>query len=123
MRSVVNGFVDPLAAYSLEQRRAMHRAAQRRSRMGSRPHYVYRCYDAEGQLLYIGCSANVKRRMGLHRSHPTNPASLGIAASCVRVEVEGPFAGWPAGHAAERAAIAAEKPLLNVQHKLAVASA
>lgn len=29
-------------------------------------HYVYRCYDAAGQLLYVGQSTNVLRRLGQH---------------------------------------------------------
>jgi predicted GIY-YIG superfamily endonuclease len=29
-------------------------------------HYVYRCYDAAGQLLYVGCSKNPQRRIKEH---------------------------------------------------------
>lgn len=34
---------------------------------------VYRAYDAEGTLLYVGQSMNPKRRMGDHRSKPWAP--------------------------------------------------
>ena len=37
-------------------------------------HYLYRCYDADDELLYVGLSANVGRRMyehHLHRDWPT----------------------------------------------------
>lgn len=29
-------------------------------------HYVYRCYDAAGQLLYVGCSKNPEKRLKEH---------------------------------------------------------
>lgn len=31
------------------------------------PHYVYRCYDRDSDLLYVGCTVNVRQRMALHR--------------------------------------------------------
>lgn len=31
-------------------------------------HFVYRLFDAEGQLLYIGCSSNVSARLRCHRA-------------------------------------------------------
>lgn len=33
-----------------------------------RPHFVYRCYDAEGELLYVGCSFHPPTRMLGHES-------------------------------------------------------
>lgn len=32
------------------------------------PHYVYRCYDADDRLLYVGCSYNPPSRFRQHRS-------------------------------------------------------
>ena len=30
---------------------------------------VYRCYDIEGNLLYVGCTINVHKRLGEHRPY------------------------------------------------------
>lgn len=35
----------------------------------TRPHFVYRCFDVDGQLLYVGMSQNVGLRMRCHKSH------------------------------------------------------
>lgn len=85
----------------------------------ARPHYLYRCYDTAGRLLYIGCTANVKRRMQGHKRclGRGNRASQWLAACMDRVEVEGPFAGRDAGRAAERDAIQTEQPLFNFQER------
>lgn len=32
------------------------------------PHYVYRCYDAQDQLLYVGCTYNPPVRMKQHKA-------------------------------------------------------
>lgn len=32
-----------------------------------RTHYVYRVFDASGTPLYVGCSNDVRRRLGEHR--------------------------------------------------------
>lgn len=32
------------------------------------PHYVYRCYDIDGRLIYIGCTNNPRSRFQLHES-------------------------------------------------------
>lgn len=79
-------------------------------------HYLYRVYDADGRLLYIGCTMDVWGRMAVHRSSWHNPASAYITLYGDRVEIEGPFAGLIAGRAAEKAAIEAEAPYLNVHH-------
>lgn len=31
------------------------------------PAFVYRCFDAAGELLYVGCAQNVAQRMAGHR--------------------------------------------------------
>ncbi|HKY59233.1 MAG TPA: GIY-YIG nuclease family protein [Aeromicrobium sp.] len=81
-----------------------------------RPHYVYRCFDADGFLIYIGCTANLKQRMKNHRSSPRR-SSRWIKACMASHTVDGPFAGLDAGEAAERVAIRAEAPLFNIQER------
>lgn len=80
-----------------------------------RTHYVYRCYDKAGQLLYIGCTEDVEARMQVHRSSWHNPASAYLSLHMDRYEVE-EIVGRTAARKAERAAIKAEAPLLNVHH-------
>lgn len=79
-------------------------------------HFVYRCYDAAGRLLYIGCTSNVARRMSDHRSSP-NKASRWLRVSMASFTVEGPFPSRTAGLAAEASAIQAEQPLFNLQER------
>lgn len=74
-----------------------------------RPASVYRCYDAYGELLYIGCAVDVAARMRTHKvmsqwhadvfSTTTEPHDTRIEAL-----------------AAERAAIESEHPKFNVLH-------
>lgn len=94
-------------------------------------HFIYRCYDADGRLLYIGCSNDVTTRMELHRSAFNNrlrnlgrvPAtSVELIARMARYEVSEPIKGRTAARAAEKAAIQAERPLLNVVHNRRSAS-
>lgn len=77
--------------------------------------YVYRCYDVDGDLIYIGCTSNVKKRIATHL-RGGKAASRWLAVSMVRHEVEGPFADRAAALAAESAAISAERPVFNLQH-------
>lgn len=81
-------------------------------------HYVYRCYDADGLLLYVGCTSDVARRMADHkRGHGGSRASVWLAACMTRYEVAGPFRGRDAGREAERKAIGSEQPLFNTQER------
>lgn len=82
-------------------------------------HFIYRCYDADGVLLYVGCTNNVKRRMSMHLGNRANPqtASRWLKACMDRYEVEGPFDGREAGRNAEREAIRAEQPVFNIQER------
>lgn len=34
----------------------------------SQPHYVYRCYDAEDRLIYVGCTVDPATRIANHRA-------------------------------------------------------
>lgn len=84
-----------------------------------RPHYLYRCFDADDFLIYIGCTADVKKRMYNHRSSPRK-ASRWIKACMTRHTVTGPFAGLEAARVAEREAIRTEEPLFNTQERSGV---
>ena len=81
------------------------------------PHYVYRCYDQDGALLYVGVARNVEERM-FHHLHPCNMGKQPngtLRRHMARYEVES-FATKLEARSAERSAIATEAPLLNRQH-------
>ena len=81
-------------------------------------HFLYRCYDADGLLLYIGCTNNVERRVAAHRRGDGHSlASRWLSVFMTRHEVEGPFPGRDAGREAEREAIRTEQPLFNYQER------
>lgn len=81
-------------------------------------HFLYRCYDADGDLIYIGCTSNVKRRMVHHRRGiGGSRASKWLSACMVRHEVNGPFQGRNAAREFERQAIAIECPIFNTQER------
>lgn len=80
------------------------------------PHYVYRCYDAAGRLLYVGCTFHVKSRLAAHRhGSGAAKASRWLQVTMAAYEVEGPYPTKEAGLAAEAAAIRTEQPLFNRQ--------
>lgn len=81
-------------------------------------HFVYRCYDADGDLLYIGCTSNVSKRMAAHRRGSGAVASRWLSVFMARHQVEGPFRGRDAGREAERRAIQDEQPLFNYQGRV-----
>lgn len=84
-------------------------------------HFIYRCYDADDLLLYIGCTSNVRRRIDAHRrGSGTSLASRWLSQFMARHEVVGPFAGRDAGRAAERVAIKSEQPLFNYQERAGI---
>jgi predicted GIY-YIG superfamily endonuclease len=68
---------------------------------------LYRHYDAQGGLLYIGISSEVLRRLGEHRQSRWY-------RSIALITIE-PFPTWKAAQAAERAAIRAEWPRYNAE--------
>lgn len=80
------------------------------------PHHVYRVFDAQGRLLYIGCTHDVNGRMAVHRAWGSpNPASQAIFLHGERVEsVE--FPDFATARQAERDAITAEAPYFNREH-------
>lgn len=81
---------------------------------GDRPHYLYRCYDKAGRLLYVGCTINPRKRLSLHET------SVGPAASRLLQRYMDSFVvdadiypSEAAGHAAETVAIFMEQPVFN----------
>lgn len=76
-----------------------------------RPHVVYRCYDADDRLLYIGCTSNLSHRMTAHRSR--SPWATDIA----RITTED-LPGRAVALYVEAQAIRAESPLHNKVHNL-----
>lgn len=80
------------------------------------PHYVYRCYDIDGNLLYIGATRNVAGRL----YHLTALCNIGKHPNGelrrrMHSHTAQEFPNRAAAFAAERAAIAAERPELNRQ--------
>lgn len=74
------------------------------------PHVVYRCYDADDVLIYVGMtSMPLRRRMAAHEIK--NPA---VASRTVRIETER-FPDRASAARAESVAIDRERPLLNVR--------
>lgn len=81
------------------------------------PHYVYRCFDATGQLLYVGVTRDLGTRM-FHHLHPCNIGKQ-PNGTLQRHMAEYTAELHPtkvAARIAERAAISTEAPLLNKQH-------
>lgn len=74
-----------------------------------RPHYVYRAFDDDDRLLYIGCTLNFERRQAEHRWY--RPWADRIA----RWEVE-QYPNQRDALAAEEAAITAESPEFNAMY-------
>lgn len=75
------------------------------------PHFVYRCFDEDGRLLYVGCTANLNRRFTTHRSQSRWSSRMATVA------LIGPFVGTNARRRAmarETEVIAAERPLFNL---------
>lgn len=83
-----------------------------------RPHFVYRIYDADERLIYVGCTANVKKRIGAHRrADGGNRASRWVSACMARYEVAGPYAGREIALQIEAQSINEEQPLFNTQRR------
>lgn len=80
---------------------------------------VYRCIDvATGQVVYIGVTEDLKKRIRQHR-HNRNRTAVGryIAANEVRWElIPGRYQDRAEALDQERWAIYRERPLLNRQH-------
>lgn len=72
--------------------------------------YVYRLFDAHGDLLYVGCSNNLLFRQYIHgREKEWFP-------DVATWRLVGPFLSRAGAEAVERQAIQTEKPRHNVMH-------
>jgi len=69
-----------------------------------REHFVYRAFDAAGDLLYVGCSNNPERRWAEHRT--TSPWWTEQAR---RFHLSGPY-NYDTARRLEREALATEDP-------------
>lgn len=82
--------------------------------MGS-PHFVYRCYDADDRLLYVGCTMTAERRIAQHQHSKAGStlASRVLAVCMTRVEISEAYPDRDSGRTAEAALIRSAGPLLN----------
>jgi len=78
-------------------------------------HYVYRLFDADARLIYIGCTYDVESRLKSHRH------VMWWAPQIARIKIT-VHPTKAAAHEVERAAITAEKPRWNVNGKWAARS-
>lgn len=93
------------------------RAAYRRWEQERQPHHLYRCYDAAGRLVYIGCTYRVEDRMRNHLCTYNRTASVLLQRFMDHYEADADeHPGRIGGRAAEQAAIRAELPIFNLQH-------
>lgn len=72
----------------------------------TRPHIVYRFFDANDELLYIGCSCGFLNRMAFHNTQAT------WVNDAVKITMKR-YPDWNSGRVAEAAAIANEHPKWN----------
>lgn len=106
--SDVHRFPDCLACFPRAERngsRGRHRHST--AARSSMPHYVYRCFDARGRLLYVGCTYNPPARMKQHRAEKREWITK-VASTRLTV--------WPDRRKAldmERLAIETERPIHN----------
>lgn len=83
------------------------RTDAREARISAAQHYVYRTFDSYGLLLYIGCTLNVSKRMGQHRSQSE------WAPFAETVATYGPYLDKATARAVESEAIESEGAYFN----------
>ncbi|NAE18229.1 GIY-YIG nuclease family protein [Enterococcus hirae] len=71
-----------------------------------KPHYVYRHYSPDGELLYVGCTSNPKQRPYVTRERPW------FDLVKTRVVIDGPYE-WIEALEIEAATIQAGRPVHN----------
>ena len=76
---------------------------------GRQPHGLYRFFDSDGALLYVGITVNLPARLSRHRDEKEWWVDV------VRVSIEW-FPDRDSVLAAEKAAIRSEQPRYNIQH-------
>ena len=80
------------------------------------PHSLYRLFDEDDQLMYIGVAFDVTHRIYMHEAAwYSSHASMQMFRRIARHTTE-EYPNKLAARAAERAAIKAEAPLYNRQH-------
>lgn len=90
---------------------AEHQALTERMRAArSNPHFVYRVFDAADTLLYIGCTRTPHSRFKQHKSKAAWYPKAHHAEWTA-------FPNFATARAAESAAICADRPLFNIEHK------
>lgn len=72
-----------------------------------REHFVYRAFNADGALLYVGCTYRLDSRLAAHRA-----TSKEWSDHAVKVKVSGPY-NYETARDLERQAIHTERPLHN----------
>jgi predicted GIY-YIG superfamily endonuclease len=77
-----------------------------------RPHVVYRLRDKYGECIYIGMTHDLGMRLRHHRSDFVNPWARYVDSH----EVVETYPNRTEAHAAEVAAIEAERPPFNLNH-------
>lgn len=87
----------------------MNRVGGRLDRTNN-PHWVYRCYDNQGRLVYVGSTADLFGRLDQHRK--TSWWAPTVARVTAKVYPDG-----PTGRVAEREAIRDEVPRWNLSGK------
>lgn len=70
-----------------------------------RNHYVYRYYDADGWLMYVGCTVRPKARLVEHRNQRP-----GMCAAIAEVKLSGPYS-YRIARELERQALSTEEPI------------
>lgn len=73
-------------------------------------HYVYRVYDRDGRLIYVGSTRNLFQRLRMHRYGYTAWWNAQAAKTVVKV-----FRSGAAARAAERAAIRPSGPQVRIR--------
>lgn len=75
----------------------------------ARKHFVYRCFDATGRLLYVGCTMSPTRREREHRAESRSKRWLPLVA---KTRMIGPLP-YAVARAIELEAIRTEAPAFN----------
>lgn len=72
-----------------------------------RVYFVYRVLNADGELLYVGCTKRLGTRWSEHKS-----AWPGMVAAAVRCRIQGPYT-YEKARELERIAIRTEEPIVG----------
>lgn len=103
--SEVRGLQECLRCYPPKRSKAKKRPI---SHSPNRPHYVYRHYDADDRLIYVGCTNNPPARLRAHRKSSWWGAQIARSTHIV-------FPNRQKALDKEREAIALEQPRWNVK--------